>query len=79
MTRLMSDAYGNDIVRSLMESTNLKANAKDGTAPFAETLCASQTGPEVELPPGPVRENVWYGEYIRLNGCVHALNSGSAP
>ena len=43
MTRLMSDAYGNDIVRIQMESTNLKANAKDGTAAFAETFRASQT------------------------------------
>ena len=42
MTRLMSDTYGNDIVRSQMESTNQKANAKNGTAAFAETFRASR-------------------------------------
>ena len=75
----MFDAYGDDIVRNLMMSTNLKDNAKDGTAALAETFRASQTGPEVKMPRGPLRETVWYGEYILVNSCVHALNSGDAP
>ena len=43
MTRFMSDAYGRGIVRSQVESTNLRANAKEHTATHAESFRTSQT------------------------------------
>ena len=41
--RLMSDAYGKGVVRSHVESTNLRANAKDNAVTHAETFRTAQT------------------------------------
>ena len=43
VSRLMSDAYGKGIVRSQVESTNLRANTKENAATHAESFRTSQT------------------------------------
>ena len=43
VARFMSDAYGKGIVRSQVESTNLRANVAETTATHAETFRTSQT------------------------------------
>ena len=45
MGRILSDAYGKDIVRSQQERTNLNANAKDIDVTAAETIRTSQREP----------------------------------
>jgi len=63
-SRLMSDAYGEGIVRGQVENVNLRIHARDDDVMFAEALRTSPT------------ETFFGGEYVRI---VERLNDNTEP